>query len=122
MAGNELLELAEQLIKRTEDGKVTWESTGDDGFAFAGTRASVVIRSKDKDQAHPFIFSLFEGDVLVDTLASGFHGSEDFEDIRGAPYAWNDTLEKLYYNARRSALKLNELAASILHDIDESGA
>ncbi len=117
--GSELVGLAEQLIKRTEAGKISWSSTGDDGFAFAGTRASVIIRSRDKDQTHPYVFTIFEHDIEVDSITSGWEGVGEYES--GPPFPWNDALEKLYRLARRNALDIDDLIESLLQDIDKSG-
>ena len=119
--GNDLFRLAQQLIERTKAGKMSWSSIGEDGFAFAGTKASVVIRSRDKDQVHPYIFTLFEGDIEVDSITSGWNASPTGFEDEGSPLPWNDALENLYRSARRNALNLDQLIESILEDIDKPG-
>jgi hypothetical protein len=64
----ELATLAQRLIQLTGEGKIAWQPTGDDGFTYVGLRATVVIRSQDSGQRHPFILTLLDGDVEVDSL------------------------------------------------------
>ena len=59
----ELATLAERLIQLTGEGKIAWQPTEDDAFAYVGSRATVVIRSQDSGQGHPFILTLLDGDV-----------------------------------------------------------
>src|SRR4029450_1069735 len=68
----ELATLAARLIQLTGEGKIAWQPTEDDGYAYVGSRATVVIRSQDGGQRHPFILSLLDGDVEIDSLQSGW--------------------------------------------------
>jgi hypothetical protein len=110
-------QFAADLLARTEDGKVPWAPfTEDDGFAFVGSAAAVVVRSRDGDGAYPYVLELFDGqNELRETLHTGFdlteHGDQEAN-------AWNDTLARLYHAARRRALRIDELSMSILDDID----
>jgi hypothetical protein len=116
--GTELATLAERLIQLTGEGKIAWQPTGDDGFAYAGSRATVVIRSQDSGQRHPFILSLLDGDVEVDSLKSGWEQA-DYD--TGPPYPWNEDLETLYRVARRNARNIGALIESLIGDAEKSG-
>jgi hypothetical protein len=113
----DLAGFAKRLIQLTEEGRINWEPTGDDGFAYVGSRASVVIRSQDKDQRHPFILSILDGDVEADSLKSGWDAESEYEE--GPPLTWNDDLQNLYGSARRSAFKIDVLIASILEEVEK---
>jgi hypothetical protein len=113
----ELATLAERLIQLTGEGKIVWESTGD-GFAYVGSRATVVIRSQDSGERHPFILSLLDGDVEVDSLKSGW---EEAEYDTGPPYPWNEDLETLYRVARRHARNIGALIESLIADAEKRG-
>ena len=114
----ELATLAERLIQLTGEGKIAWQPTEDDGFAYAGSRATVVIRSQDGGQQHPFILSLLDGDVEVDSLKSGW---EEAEYDTGPPYPWNEDLQTLYRVARRNARNIGALIESLIADAEKSG-
>jgi hypothetical protein len=117
----ELATLAERLIQLTGEGKIAWQPTGDDGddgFAYVGSRATVVIRSQDNGQRHPFILTLLDGDVEVDSLTSGW---EEAEYDTGPPYPWNEDLQTLYRVARRNARNIGALIESLIADAEKSG-
>jgi hypothetical protein len=109
---------ANDLVSRSENHTMAWEPFSDgDGFAFVGTKAAVVIRSRDADGNSPYVLELFdESDGLREQLQSGyeFDASGNYE----MPHEWNETLARLYHLARRAALRLDELSTSILEDID----
>jgi hypothetical protein len=114
----ELATLAERLIQLTGEGKISWQPTGDDGFSYVGSRATVVIRSQDSGQGHPFILTLLDGDVEVDSLKSGW---EEAEYDTGPPYPWNEDLQTLYRVARRNARNIGALIESLIADAEKSG-
>jgi hypothetical protein len=114
----ELATLAERLIQLTGEGKIAWQPTEDDGFAYVGSRATVVIRSQDGGQRHPFILSLLDGDVEVDSLKSGW---EEAEYDTGPPYPWNEDLQTLYRVARRNARNIGALIESLIADAEKGG-
>jgi hypothetical protein len=114
----ELATLAERLIQLTGEGKIAWQPTGDDGFAYVGSQATVVIRSQDSGQRHPFILSLLEGDVELDSLKSGW---EEADYDTGPPYPWNEDLQTLYRVARRNARNIGALIESLIVDAEKSG-
>ena len=75
-----------------------------------GSRATVVIRSQDSGQGHPFILTLLDGDVEVDSLKSGW---EEADYDTGPPYPWNEDLQTLYRVARRNARNIGALIESL---------
>ena len=112
----ELATLAARLIQLTEEGKIAWQPTEGDGFAYKGSLATVVIRSQDG--AHPFVLSLLDGDVEVDSLKSGW---EEAEYDTGPPHPWNEDLQTLYRVARRNARNIGALIESLIADAEKSG-
>jgi hypothetical protein len=94
------------------------KATGDDGFTYVGSRATVVIRSQDSGQRHPFILTLLDGDVEVDSLKSGW---EEADYDTGPPYPWNEDLQTLYRVARRNARNIGALIESLIADAEKSG-
>jgi hypothetical protein len=114
----ELATLAERLIQLTGEGKIAWQPTEDDGYAYVGSRATVVIRSQDSAQQHPFILTLLEGDVEIDSLKSGW---EEAEYDKGPPHPWNEDLQTLYHVARRNARNIGALIESLIADAEKSG-
>ena len=114
----ELAMLAERLIQLTGEGKIAWQPTEDDGFAYVGSQATVVIRSQDSGHRHPFILSLLDGNVEVDSLKSGW---EEAEYDTGPPYPWNEDLQTLYRVARRNARNIGALIESLIADAEKSG-
>ena len=111
---------ASKLLAHTEAQKVPWRALPDvDGFYFSGTAGSVAIRSRDGDGRLPFVLDIAGPDNgVVDSLETDWYSVENDEFER--PMSWNAILERLYHLARRTALGLDELTASLLGDI-ESG-
>ena len=97
------------------EGKIAWQPTGDDGFTYVGSRATVVIRSHS-GQRHPFILTLLDGDVEVDSLKSGW---EEADYDTGPPYPWNEDLQTLYRVARRNARNIGALIESLIADAEK---
>src|SRR4051812_32387370 len=113
-----LVDLLRELIDRTRAGKINWvPASGTDGFQFVGSRASVLIRARDEDAAPPYVLELFSGTEFVDLLTSDWDEPEDFNGER-IPRPWNSDLFRLFLLARRSALRIDELVASLISDID----
>ena len=113
----ELATLAARLIQLTGEGKIAWQPTEGDGFAYKGSLATVVIRSQDSNQRHPFILSLLDGDVEIDSLTSGW---EEAEYDTGPPHPWNEDLQTLYRVARRHARNIGALIESLIADAEKS--
>lgn len=114
----ELATLAERLIQLTGEGKIAWQPTEDDGYAYMGSRATVIIRPQDSAQRHPFILTLLDGDVEVDSLTSGW---EEADYDTGPPHPWNEDLQTLYRVARRNARNIGALIESLIADAEKSG-
>jgi hypothetical protein len=114
----ELATLAERLIQLTGEGKIAWQPTEDDGYAYMGSRATVIIRPQDSAQRHPFILTLLDGDVEVDSLTSGW---EEADYDTGPPHPWNEDFQTLYRVARRNARNIGALIESLIADAEKSG-
>lgn len=110
--------LVDTLLALSEENKVHWTvAPGADAFEYVGSEAVAVIRSRDEDGTLPFIFELFDSSrSLADALQTGW--SEDANADDATPYFWNESLAKLYRNARRIALRIDVLAGSILRDVE----
>jgi hypothetical protein len=112
-------QLASDLLSRSEQNLVNWAPLGDgDAFIFQGTTSSIVMRTSDGDGRWPYVMELLdEANNVVDSLVTGYEVVSADGDER--PLEWNDTVQSLYYRAKRKALRLDELASSLLADIDE---
>jgi hypothetical protein len=113
---NDTVRLADSLLERTRAGRVPWQPAEQgEGFEFVGSIAVVVIRSKDGDGQYPYVLDLYDQNGhLVDTLVTGYDPAEFGDE----PRPWNETLEELYLAARRTGFRIEELAGSILEDLE----
>jgi len=110
-------ELLAEILARTVAGHVPWEAADKfDGFVFTGSKATVIIRSKDDDGAAPFVFEIYSTDNrLLESVRTDWVPTGDLDSsVDSAPQ--NDTLRALYEEARRFALDLDAVYASLLED------
>lgn len=113
-----MITLAKNLLEATKAGKISWALTDrENKFLYAGTRSSVAIelfteRFGDDD----YTLSLINNrGTTIDSLTTEHYSVEDHPPI---PAEWNDSLEDLYYSARRIAHNVDEAIESMLADIE----
>ena len=108
MSTDKLLLLAEKLLDRTQIGQASWSpGSRDDTFIWSGTNASVVLLSKDNDNAQPWIVRLVDGSGRTVEQATFVGGDRGWEMVN-----------RLYQAARSDALDINATIDSLLDDLD----
>ena len=99
-----LVDLAKSLLKRTQNGSISWTATDNETvFLFSGTNTSVRISTSiDRDgDMHTILSLLNSRGTEVDSIEDGYRAAA----ISGwEPEDWNEVLDDLYYAARRNAL------------------
>jgi hypothetical protein len=79
-----------------------------DTFHWRRPEGSVEITSRDHDGVAPFELTVYNADdAKVEELASELVGQDE-------PAAWNDALAGLYRDARRSALRGDEIIDALI--------
>lgn len=107
MTTDKILQLAEKLLERTALGQATWSpGSREDTFIWSGTNASVVLLSKDNDNAPPWLIRLVDGDGRT----------VEQEPFGGRDRGW-ELVNKLYHAARADALDINATIDSLLDDL-----
>lgn len=114
-----MIKLAESLLAGTRDGKVAWTPTDSEyKFLCTGTRSSVTVEFyEDRDGDTTSTLSLLNNHgTVVDSLRSAITatGPRTYE-----PEAWNQTLEDLFYAARRVAYNVDDALDGMLADIQK---
>lgn len=105
-----LWDLAEKLYERTRSNAIEWQTTNrEDAFMYAGSGASVMIRSQDGDGVAPWQLAIFD-DRGVEAEAISTY--EQGEERRAMLY-------DLYVLARRNALNINKLVDSLFKELEE---
>jgi hypothetical protein len=114
---NRLILMAQNLLKATREGKISWRLTDVEyKFIYAGTRSSVTIEvSQDNFSNETLLCLLNERGTVVDSLETG---SSLGDDNSQTAFRWNDLLEDLYQAARRVAHNVDEALESMILDIE----
>lgn len=109
-----LVRLTEVLLARTREGKISWKPTDDErAFLYTGPGTSALITSHlDED-----------GDNRTTLSVLNSRGTE-IESIEnewqaGSPATWNETLDDLYYSARRDALNIDKVLDNFLATLEQ---
>jgi hypothetical protein len=114
-----LVDLAKSLLKRTEDGNISWTTTDNESvFLFSGTNTSVRVSSyiDDDNDMRTKMSLLNSRGTVVESLESEFRRGP-FDEVQPAP--WNQTLNDLYHSAKRSALNVDAVLDDLLADLDD---
>jgi hypothetical protein len=115
---NRLIDLAADMLNRTLNGEIAWVGTDQENtFLFSGTKSSITISSlTDREGDQNSIISLLNArGTVVESLQGEFHP----DGMGGyAPGEWNETLNDLFFAARRSALDADTLLDSIIEDMN----
>jgi hypothetical protein len=112
-----LLKLAAGLRTLTADGKIQWSPTDDEeGFLYPTTKGSIVIASRERQFAQAYTLEVLDqSGRVIDRIESD---PEDFtpQDVQSA-------LARLHDEARRNALKVDELVNGLFDElgIDREG-
>lgn len=114
-----MVRLAESLLAGTRDGKVAWTPTDSENeYLCTGTRSSVTIESyEDRDGDRVSTLSLLNNrGTVVDSLKSAFisNGPSSY-----TSESWNQTLEDLFYAARRVAHNVDDALDAMFADIEK---
>lgn len=114
-----MLRLAKGLLAGTRNGKVAWTPTDSEyKFLCSGTRSSATIESfEDRDGDTVSTLSLLNNHgTVVDSLKSAYPttGPGTYESEE-----WNQTLDDLFYAARRVAYNVDDAIDSMLADIEQ---
>ena len=114
---NRIKELLTRLEERTAGGVASWSSgTRDDTFLFNGSNASVALSTKDNDGIPPYVVTLYDdAGRPVETYQAAYDA--DFEDDE--PSDWYKLVDRLYQGARRNALKIDDVIASLEQDLED---
>jgi hypothetical protein len=103
----QLRDLAARMLQATTKGDLGWEDVSDTAFETTLGSSSVIIRSRDKDGAHPYTLELINSNgVVVDSITSNASGDPWMPDY--------SVLEPLYEVARRKALDVDAVIAEAL--------
>ena len=100
----------------TEDGKLTWQVVGNSEFMFFARTENWAYRvsSRDKDDVAPFVLQIIR--IPDDATANGQIVQTISSDEFGGPM--NPALKTLYESVKRQVLGVEEIAPSILADLD----
>jgi hypothetical protein len=113
---NRLVPLAEELIRRTEAGRIRWNDFGG-GIAFEvkTPSASVLVDTVDGDGEQPYRLTVRNREGLpIDELAQEWTTTSEGR----RPSPWNDIMRDLYEIARRSAFDVDQLLDHFLEELD----
>ena len=114
MSGEEngrVVVLCERLLEATRKRAADWDREAEDVFVWKGGQGSVSIGSRDKDGEPPYQLTVVnpDGDMLEELR------SDLVADAQPAP--WNEPLAELYRNARRRALKADEVLDAMIQGL-----
>jgi hypothetical protein len=116
-----LVDLAKNLLKRTQDGKISWTATDNDtAFLFSGTSTSVRISTyfDNEGESYTELSFLNSRGTVVDSIRDEYHQVSSGWEAAD----WNEVLDDLYYAARRDALDVDTMLDDFLADLeDENG-
>jgi hypothetical protein len=122
MADNKLIKLVELLAKRSEQGKVRWDKTLDDGVFQAAFSEGFSLRiserpSADDPEGSDFVVTLYneEGEV-IERFSDLDFGSDQI--LGQHPY---HTLAEIYTTARRTAMGAAKAIDTIIGELREPG-
>jgi hypothetical protein len=109
MAHDQLWRLAQQLTRRTRDGKVTWTNAGETQFETRLGGGSVSVRSRDDDGQQPFVLDVLNPEgVRVET-----------SETPGLDTEWDRVIEDLWNEARRSAGGASDVINALLKETED---
>jgi hypothetical protein len=119
MAYEKLVRLAERLLKRTEDGEVTWEETVDDAAfqtAFPGYVVKLLSREDPADDRFErIILRIYDSEsTLIEEI-----DSDDLSSFYGGQRPQANMLEDLYSKARRVAKGVEKALDTILEALGD---
>jgi hypothetical protein len=115
---DKMVKLAENLLAGTRSGNVAWTPTdSDDKYLCTGTRSSVTIESFiDRDGDRISVLSLLNSHgSVVESLQSRYVSTES----NYTAESWNESLDDLFYSARRVAYSVDDAIDSLLADIEK---
>lgn len=112
-------EYVARLLHLSRSGKLGWAAVSEHSFTVHLGRSFVELLARDEDDVHPYLLQIFRADGTLLTQVS----SEDRPD----PAAPNDALEerfllelgRLYADAKRRALRIDEAVAEVFADLDD---
>jgi hypothetical protein len=113
-----MIDLASDLLKQTEEEKVSWSPTDDaDQYIFSATSSSVLIKSTvDHDgDRHVDLSLVNRNGSEVASLGTQFNREEPGGPWTGGPN--NKLLGRLYLAARNSALSVSDTLKDIYNAI-----
>lgn len=115
-----ILAIVEKLLEATRSGKAKWIPTDQSNvFSYSGSKSSVLIRGwDDNDGDFNARVTLLNGDGLeVGAIASTWDGTEESPSLGYGAGENNLLLAGLYEEAKRSALKVDEVIQSLFNDL-----
>jgi hypothetical protein len=113
-----LVELAEQLLRKTLAGDISWSETDKPmDFLYSGPNSSVSIyRVPQLAISGQYILTVFNWrGTELGVLRSGYVTKEDTR----MEAEWNETLSNLYEEARKNALNIDKVLDTLLTDLSE---
>jgi hypothetical protein len=115
-----LHKVAAMLLEKTRAGEVDWSETDDENaFAYAGTSSSALIGRKPDDSYDVSLQILNSRGTQVAHLDCLFY--DDWDPKEGPIRVWGDhnrLLIDLYEAALQSALDVDGVLTTLLHDLE----
>jgi hypothetical protein len=120
---NRLIKLAELLLARTREGKISWTPTDDErSFLYTASGTSAMINSTvtfdGRNQATLSVLN--NRGTVIEKIVNEF-SLRDETGLYVGEAPWNETLDDLYQAARRDALKITSLLDNFLANLEEEG-
>jgi hypothetical protein len=116
-----IIELVKTLTQRTIAKSIQWQVSDDDGleFQFSSPTSSVVVRSKDRDGASPFILDIINANgAIVESVYSNWGDS-----VGETPWGsqnMSELLGELFVQARRNALNIDGVLDDLLGSLRDA--
>jgi len=109
-----LIAFGELLLRQTEADAIEWNATDNENdFVFSGTKGSALVRQwRDYDDTVMYKLAILNS---RGTEVESLHSEWESE---GLPREHNETLERLWEAARRSALDIHQILESLMDEVE----
>lgn len=116
LTDDQVVELTRRLLRLTEEGSLSWESSQGSAYKFVATagKFGFLLRSRDEDDFNPFLLEvhLKEGDGPFRKLQ---------EVTTESTNGYFADLEALYSKVKRRVLNIDKLASELFSELDHLG-